>query len=69
MSEVTNIGCITTLDIPPDQILEAAMDKLEHVVIIGYTKDGDEYFAASAADGASTLWMLERCKKKLLEIT
>ena len=59
---------VTRLDLPPDRILESAMDKLESVVLLGYTKDGEEYFCSSLADGGDTLWLLERLKKALLEI-
>jgi hypothetical protein len=31
-------------------------------------KDGNEYFAASMADGADALWYLKRCEKTLLEL-
>lgn len=68
MGEVVNLGCVTRLDLPPDRILESAIDKLESVVIIGYDKDGQEYFASSIADGAEVVWLMERSKKKLLEI-
>lgn len=52
MGEVVNLWCVTRLDLPPNRILESAIDKLESVVIIGYDKDGQEYFASSIADGA-----------------
>lgn len=67
MGEVVNIGCITYLDMPPDRILEGAKGALEHVVILGYDKGGNEYFASTYADGGNVLWLLERCKKALLE--
>jgi hypothetical protein len=65
---VTNFTGITYLDIPPDRILDGAKGELESVIVIGYTKDGEEYFAASVADGAEVLWMLERNKLKLLSV-
>lgn len=67
MGKVVDIGCITKLDLPPDRILEAAKGELEGVVVIGFKKDGSEYFASSYADGGDVLWLLERCKKQLLE--
>lgn len=66
--EIVNWSGITRLDMPPDRILEAAKDKLEGVVILGFTKDGDEYFASSYADGGEMLWLLERAKKALLSM-
>jgi len=68
MGEVVNLGCVTKLDLPADRILEAAAGKLEGVVIMGYDKDGNEYFASSYADGGDTLWLLERSKLKLLRM-
>ena len=65
---VIPFGGITRLDIDPDLVLKGAVGKLECVVIVGMGKDGQEYFAASVADGADALWYLERFKKKLLEI-
>lgn len=67
MSNVVPIGCITTLDIPADRVLETAIDKLKSVVLIGYDNDGNEYFASSVADGGTVLWLIERCKLQLLQ--
>lgn len=67
MGSVVTFRGITKLDLPPDRILEDAIGKLEGVVILGYTKEGDEFFASSYADGGNVLWLLERLKKQLLE--
>ncbi len=68
MSNVIPLGCITRLDLPPDRILEAAKGKMQSVVIIGFDAEGQEYFASSVADGGTVMWLLERCKKALLEV-
>lgn len=69
MSNVVNLPCISRLDLPADRILDAAKAaELEGVVVIGYHKDGSEYFASSYADGSIPVWLMERSKKKLLEI-
>lgn len=65
---VVVLPVVTTLDLPPDRILEAALEKLESVVIMGYDKDGNEYFASSFADGGDVLWIMERSKLKLLKV-
>lgn len=57
---------ITNRDLPPDRLLAAAIGRLDRVIIIGYDKDGEEYFASSVADGGDCLWHLERAKLKLL---
>jgi hypothetical protein len=67
MGEVVTFTGVTKLDLPPDRILADAVGKLEGVVILGYTKEGDEFFASSYADGGNVLWLLERLKKQLLE--
>ena len=66
MGEVVIFHGITVLDLDPDRTLREAEGVLEHVVIIGRTKDGDEYFSSSVADGGDVLWMLERAKKAIL---
>lgn len=67
--KVVNFTGITTLDLPPERVLKGALEAdLESVTIVGYTKDGQEYFASSVADGAFTVWLFERFKKQLLEI-
>lgn len=65
---VIPFGGVTRLDIDPDNVLKNAVGKLERVVIAGMDKDGNEYFAASMADGADALWYLRRCEKMLLEM-
>jgi hypothetical protein len=67
MGDVVLFSGITSLDLPPERVLEAAIARgLRDVVICGHTADGDEYFASSAADGGTVLWALERAKLRLL---
>ena len=66
MAKVLPFHGLTKLDIPVDRILEGAKGKLDSVVILGYDKDEDEYFASSIADGGEVLWLLERCKIALM---
>jgi hypothetical protein len=68
MSKIIPFTGITTLDMPADQVLESAVGELEGVVIMGWAKDGKEYFASSYADGGTVLWLAERMKKMLLEV-
>lgn len=58
---------VTKLDLPPDRILEGNMGQLAGVVIMGWDHDGNEVFASSYADGGTVLWLLERCKMRLME--
>ena len=57
---------VTRLNLPVDRILEGAIGKMESLIIIGYTKEGNEYFASTYSDGGDVLWLLERCKQDLL---
>ena len=66
MVKVIPLNNITHLDLPPDRILENAIGKMDSVVLLGYDKEGTEYFASSIADGGDVLWLLERCKQDLL---
>jgi len=69
MGEVVELGNVTKLDIPPERILNKAFEAgLTEVIIIGYAKDGDFYFASSQADGGDVLWLLEMVKRKLIDV-
>jgi len=68
MSKVIKFTGITKLDLPVDRVLDAAKETLEGVVIMGWTTDGEEYFASTYADGSTVLWLVERMKKMLLEV-
>ena len=58
----------TKLDIPAERVLEAAkLAELTDIVIVGYDKNEEEWFASSIADGGTVLWLIERFKKQLLE--
>lgn len=69
MGDVVRLPVITRLDWPADQVLDAAKGRLEGVVVLGYGVDGQEYFASSYADGADMLWLLERAKFALLNVS
>lgn len=58
---------ITSLDLTPDLVLENLKGKLEGFVLVGYTPEGEEFFSSTYADGGTALWLLERCKRALLD--
>lgn len=68
MGKVIPLGGVTRLDLPPDRILEGAKGQLEGVVVMGWDKDGGQYFASSYAAGPEVLWLLESCKQSLLNV-
>jgi hypothetical protein len=67
-NKVVNFPGVTRLDLPADRVLEGATGELDQVVVIGYHKDGSEYFASSIADGGTVNWLLDRMKLSLLEV-
>lgn len=69
MSEVVDFPGVTRLPTDPYRIIKRACQaELTSVVILGFDKDGNEFFAASDADGGTVLWHLERAKLKLLQV-
>ena len=58
---------MTKLDLPADTILSEAIGHLDDVVIIGTTKDGNQYFSASSTESKNLLWHLETAKFMLME--
>lgn len=67
MGDVIDLPVVTRLDLDPDLVLTRAIGECETAVVLGYDKDGAEYFASSTADGRTVLWLIERLKKQLLE--
>jgi hypothetical protein len=67
MGDVVVLPVVTCLDLPPERVLQAALEAgLTEVIIVGYAADGSEYFASSVGDGGDVLWHLERAKLRLL---
>ena len=64
MSEVIDLPVITRLKIPVSKVLKAA-EGLETAVVVGYTEEGEFYFASSDPDGAAVLWLLKLAERKL----
>ena len=65
---VIPLNNVTRLDLPVDRVLEKSKEILKGCIIIGYTTEGEEYFASTYADGGQVLWLIERLKKALLEV-
>jgi hypothetical protein len=67
MAKVIKYNGVTKLDLPPDRILETAKDGIgDGVVVLGWDKEDELYFASSLADGGDVLWLLEKAKQRLL---
>lgn len=68
MGEVVELDCNTTLPIPSDRLLQAAIDGgVRDVVILGYDADGELWFASADPNVAQVLWLIELGKRHLLE--
>lgn len=65
---VVDFRGVTKLDIDPDRVTSKCIGELNQVVVIGYDKNDDFYFASSIADGGDILWLIELAKKKLMDI-
>ncbi len=58
----------TTLDVPVNLVLERALDaSLTEVIVIGYDKNDELYFASASGDAPSILWAIEKAKETLLK--
>lgn len=69
MTNVVPFDGITRLNTDPAMTLERAKEEIGGgVVVIGWDKEENIYFASSLADGGDILWLLEKAKKTLLEI-
>lgn len=68
MTNVVELGVVTTQDHPPDWALQKALDaRLELAIVVG-VKDGELFFSSNKADGGEVLWWLEKAKKALLDL-
>jgi hypothetical protein len=68
-AEVVELNMVTKLDLPAERVLRRAIEAgVQSVVIVGYDADGEEYFCSSIADGGTAVWLMERCKLKLLRM-
>ncbi len=65
---VVEFGGITKVDLDPDRLLQKAIGRLSEVVILGFDKDNNEWFASSKADVGDIIYHLERAKHRLMNI-
>ena len=65
---VVVLPVITRLDLDPERVLKTAIGEVDSIVLIGYDKEGELYFASSISDGADVLWLMEKVKKELLDV-
>lgn len=57
---MSNIIKFPTDEVPPDDVLQCAVDKLKSVVLVGFDNDGELYIASSGSR-LDELLFLNRC--------
>lgn len=68
-AKVIKLDILTRHDLDATRVLDGALDAdLEGVVVMGYDKAGEHYFASSYADGGTILWLIEKLKQQLMEM-
>lgn len=68
-AEIRYFNGITTLDIPVDRVLEAAIGQgMRKVLIIGEEDEGKLYVACSTSEVGEVLLLMERAKRRLLKL-
>lgn len=67
MAKILKFNGETRLDIDPDDILDAAKGNLKSALLIGYDVNGALYIASSSGDKAESLWLMECCRKIMME--
>ena len=60
MGDVKKFTGVTRLDIDPDQVLGDAIGEMTEVVIVGFDKDGNEFFSSSVPDAGNAFYHLQR---------
>lgn len=66
MAEIVEFP-ITTGRVDPDDVLEAPKGRLEDVIVVGWTKDGDFYLACSTGELRDLLFLSKLLDKELME--
>lgn len=66
MSNVEKFSGTTNLPTDPEQVIEGLQDfEFDRIVVVGFTRDGMEYFNSSEADAEPVLYDLARAQHKL----
>lgn len=65
MGDVLQFTGETISDLKADDVLEAAKGKLERVIIIGVTKEDQDFHAVSTRDIGDVFWLIDRFKHRI----
>jgi hypothetical protein len=65
---VVHLDMPTTLDIPPERVLKAALEAdLNMALVLGWTEDGAMYASCSSGNIPEVLFLLEKFKQEILK--
>lgn len=68
MGDVINLHA-GTADVPPEEVLKAAIERdLTEVIVIGWTKDDELYLSMSESYIPDLIWLLASAHKMLMEV-
>lgn len=68
-ADVVILDVVTKLDLPPERILRQALETdLDAALVLGWTKDGQFYFASSYASSPENLYLMERARHELFKV-
>jgi hypothetical protein len=67
MTNIVTFPGATTIDIPPDRVLEAAIGKLDMVLLIGKDPEGRLYIASSTTSAGEIALLQERARLRLID--
>jgi hypothetical protein len=69
MADVISFPGVTKLDLDPERVLRKAMEAgVTEVVIVGFDKGGNDYFASSVADAGNVIYHLRRAEHRLMRL-
>lgn len=67
MTKIIHLDTITKNNIPPESVLNAAIEQdVKNCVVIGYDKYDELYFASSKGDVKEILYLLESAKIQIM---
>lgn len=68
MTEVIEFPKEARHEVEPDVVLSEAMGQLTDVVVVGWDKDGNDFYHSSMADAKQAYWHLARAQWRLMRM-
>ena len=68
MDNVVVLSDYITEEVHPNKVLMGAINAaMDVVIVVGYTKEGAEFFASSTGNHETTNWLLDVAKMRLMK--